>query len=686
MDDGDLLHPQLSITKEEVLIMLMHIFVRHNLSNSALEDLLRLINVIVGFSSVPKTFYSFISYFGTPHFERHFVCKGCGFYLGSSDEETCNICRRNGKNFFISFDLSACLKSVLLRNWKQIQTYKSTMLDGKISDILQGKVARKIDHAYSILISINTDGVAVFNSNVKKSLWPILVVINNLPPSLRFLRENIIVAGLWLSNSEPDLNVFMKPFLQQLRTLACEGLSLFEDTSYKVITICCCVDSVARCKLQQIKQFNGYEACSFCLHPGYLAANKQIRYKYLEVDERNHQDTVRAMDLCMKRGESVNGIKGVSNLLSIPYFDIITNCPVDFMHAVLLGVCKQFCGLWFDFSANEYCIKRHIDEIDKIMTSTQSFQECSRSPRKVSDRKTWKANEWQNWLLIYCSVCLKHALPSRYYDHFQLLVESIEKLLGPCLTEENIIESEGLLQQFVKDCEQLYGINEMKFNVHLLLHIASCARNFGPLWAFSLFCFEDMNGVLKKYIKGPKQPVVQIANRCVLAQKINTIDLQAIKHVEARAFCESIYKHKQKPKCLNINVNISDHLRSRLDDQISDQIFEERNVLTRNRYTFKPRRKHSFTQALQNSDDATFTMVVNDENVFGIILRILFSNSDDYFIYKPIAIQNEQNLSIGTEIDNEMLIKINDTVKKCVRIFASNKMYIRIVKYVPWVD
>lgn len=220
------------------------------------------------------------------------------------------------------------------------------------------------------------------------------------------------------------------------------------------------------------------------MHPGYLTENNQVRYKYQDTDERNHQDTVRAMDLCIKRGVTVNGIKGVSSLLLIPHFDIIVNCPVDYMHAVLLGVCKQLCGLWFEFSSNEYCIKRHIEKVDNIITSIRSFKECSRSPRKISDRKNWKANEWQNWLLIYSSVCLKDVLPKKYFDHFQLLVDAIQSLLNTRLTEEDIEASGKQLQLFVRNCEGLYGIDEMKYNVHLLLHIPACVKNFGPLWAF----------------------------------------------------------------------------------------------------------------------------------------------------------------------------------------------------------
>ncbi|POG76838.1 hypothetical protein GLOIN_2v1451707, partial [Rhizophagus irregularis DAOM 181602=DAOM 197198] len=34
-------------------------------------------------------------------------------------------------------------------------------------------------------------------------------------------------------------------------------------------------------------------------------------------------------------------------------------------------------------------------------------------------------------------------------------------------------------------------------NLHLLLHLYECAKDFGPLYAFWCFLFERMNGVLK---------------------------------------------------------------------------------------------------------------------------------------------------------------------------------------------
>lgn len=189
-----------------------------------------------------------------------------------------------------------------------------------------------------------------------------------------------------------------------------------------------------------------------------------------------------------------------------------------------------------------------------------------------------------------------------------------------------------------------------------------------------------MNGVLKKYIKGPKQPIIQIASRCILAVKRDIIELNSMKNEEAKEFCKSLNEQKQKSKCIKENINFSNtQIHS---EQTSEEVFEERNLLAWKRYTFKAEKK----SLIIRSDDATFTMTVRGETIYGVIQQILFSNSSFYFMYKTILVENVQELLIGTETDHEKLVKVNDSVKKCVRIYASNKLFIRIVKHVPWVD
>ena len=50
----------------------------------------------------------------------------------------------------------------------------------------------------------------------------------------------------------------------------------------------------------------------------------------------------------------------------------------------------------------------------------------------------------------------------------------------------------------------------MLANVHQLLHLADCVRNLGPLWSYSCFMFESLNGKLKRHCHGTQAPHLQV--------------------------------------------------------------------------------------------------------------------------------------------------------------------------------
>ena len=47
-------------------------------------------------------------------------------------------------------------------------------------------------------------------------------------------------------------------------------------------------------------------------------------------------------------------------------------------------------------------------------------------------------------------------------------------------------------------------------NVHLLSHLSQCVRNWGPLWAYSGFFFEGMNGYIKGFFHGTREMSKQV--------------------------------------------------------------------------------------------------------------------------------------------------------------------------------
>ncbi|CAC5411693.1 unnamed protein product [Mytilus coruscus] len=68
----------------------------------------------------------------------------------------------------------------------------------------------------NISFTFNTDGAPVFQSS-KVSVWPLFMVINELPYKLRMMKENTILAGLWFGNQKPSMSTFLSPFLDSFK-------------------------------------------------------------------------------------------------------------------------------------------------------------------------------------------------------------------------------------------------------------------------------------------------------------------------------------------------------------------------------------------------------------------------------------------------------------------------------------
>lgn len=121
----------------------------------------------------------------------------------------------------------------------------------------------------ALSISFDCDGVPVFKSS-NFSIWPLQGILNELPQKER--KDNILLLGLWFGSSKPAMTTLLKPFTDEMKTLGSEGFKWCKEGGKSICsTVYACVcsaDSVARCILQNIKQFNGEYGCNWCYNPG----------------------------------------------------------------------------------------------------------------------------------------------------------------------------------------------------------------------------------------------------------------------------------------------------------------------------------------------------------------------------------------------------------------------------------
>ena len=105
---------------------------------------------------------------------------------------------------------------------------------------------------------------------------------------------------------------------------------------------------------------------------------------------------------------------------------IPSQCPIDYMHAVLEGVTKKLMqNYWFcsKHHGKRFYLLKDVHEIDKRLQRIKPPHDFRSTPRPISKTLNfWKASEYQAFLL-YCAIpVLMCFFPSDYLYHLALLV------------------------------------------------------------------------------------------------------------------------------------------------------------------------------------------------------------------------------------------------------------------------
>ena len=145
--------------------------------------------------------------------------------------------------------------------------------------------------------SFNTDGIA-YGKSSHQQIWPIFLMINELPPRLRV--KHMLLASIWVGKSEPDMNVFLQPFVEEANDLYVNGFNWQhgERAVHSVaIPMCYVLDSQARWRALNHTCFSGYKSYTFCEIPGKWIAGYGMRFEMSEdvAPERTDADIKKCM-------------------------------------------------------------------------------------------------------------------------------------------------------------------------------------------------------------------------------------------------------------------------------------------------------------------------------------------------------------------------------------------------------
>lgn len=347
-------------------------------------------------------------------------------------------------------------------------------------------------------LQFNLDGLPISKSSGQQ-FWPILGHIQGT--------KEVFEVGIYFGNEKPKLSCdFLSEFVEEWMEINKSGINIGTKlVNFEIDSLIC--DAPARAFILNAKNHTGYFGCGKCTvevdyiknRVVFLETNSALRTNESfrnKVDEENHH--------------------GCSELETLN-LNLVDQIPFEFMHLVCLGVVKKLLIIW-----TSGIVKRVRISVQQRLTLSKNLinlkphvpREFSRKPRSISELKRWKATEFRQFILYTGPLVLKEILPQKYYDHFLCLHFAISVLCSEELYKShNLYAISELLKYFVNTFPLLYGDEQVSYNIHGLIHLASDSLKLGHLDDFSAFRFENRLGIIKQSLKGGNKPLEQVYNR-----------------------------------------------------------------------------------------------------------------------------------------------------------------------------
>ncbi|KAK3910050.1 WD repeat- and FYVE domain-containing protein 4 [Frankliniella fusca] len=655
----------LSVPDKIKMFLLLLTKKKYNLSYSAAESIMELAGIFLRTDTFfQPSKYLMKSVIDSYSFSLtvHHLCPGCGLHIGILSEELNEKkCGKCSQTFKVYENLKLGYVFLYISIKDQLKILLENGLDPHLLDcanrqkMSKGAYMNKIymmerctkilltRDLYLLIFFIDGLQVAVTSKNLA---LPILFTLNELPLHIR--RSNVMMASVWLGKKKPIMNEYLKPFVKECWDLSNSGLIYRCNGTTKKKTIkalMCISDSVARPTLRNSTQFNGRFGCGLCYHPGIKLQHQKGKTRSYSIARgeyplRTHNETMNLARTADATGLRQQGIRGVSILSDIPGFDTVRCLDLDLFHA-LVNTAKRFANLWFHkrYNGLPFSICSKFNDVNDRLLAITPTNNVSRAPRSLAERSDYRGHEWFYWVLLYSIPVLKGFLPSKYLNHWGLLVSSMVMLMQNCVAKSEVVYAGRSLKQSNLEIDYLYGKVHVTFSVHLLTHLERSVEDFGQPWTHSAFVYESFNGEIKNTIKSSNGISHQI---CKLMQL--KIALQTMKHdlFYAMNECERQYLDKmstssKKLAASHLSLGSVDLLGSPQIKRLTEECFQAlakagvscervRDYPFYDRCIASDELYHACSYSRVSKQENSIVMLEN-ENVFQIYLLVVVGNS-----------------------------------------------------------
>ena len=226
--------------------------------------------------------------------------------------------------------------------------------------------------------------------------------------------------------------------------------------------------------------------------------------------------------------EFCKGIKGKSQFLDQPNFNLIHDMPCEYMHLLCLGVVKRMVELNFKVGENRVRnTKRKLtcpqlfNEKIKLIQLTREF---SRRCRNL-DFGVMKASEYRNLLFFFFPIVLE-CIEDEFRDDKKIWLHLVYMTRACVLPNEEFQKIdkkliESACQKFYEMYEKLYGQINCTYSIHVLPSHLLRIRGNQPLTYKSAFKFESFYSEMRNlFHPGTASPLKQILQNCYMKRML----------------------------------------------------------------------------------------------------------------------------------------------------------------------
>lgn len=320
--------------------------------------------------------------------------------------------------------------------------------------------------------------------------------------------RQIFVVGAYLGSNKPNnFSDFLQPFIREAREI---GGYQFGGTPVAVSIRCIVCDAPARNACLANKSYTGYYGCGRCCQKGVHTSTHGVTFPQIDAEKRT--------DASFRAQTQPEHHHSVSPFAELD-IDMVKQFPLDYLHTVLLGVVKKMLFTFYGgvtrtnkLGKLPWYDKQKIADRLKQISATQpsEFQRKCRPWSKLAD---FKGTEFRTMILYLVPVVTYDILPSDQYQNMLLLHVAVLILVDPKLCNSAEDVAQQLLESFVVSFGEIYGEDNIVYNVHSLVHIVDDVKMYGSLDNYSAFPFESHMFRIKRMVLKHSQELQQVCNR-----------------------------------------------------------------------------------------------------------------------------------------------------------------------------